>query len=165
MPRTAVSLRAVDSGNYRECIALTVAPDQERFVASNVMSLAESYVWRDGAEPYAVYSDDQVVGFALLFPLGEGEPDDSVPHPDTIRGFVLVRLMIDRRFQGHGLGRAALDAIVELIRSRGLQTIRLSVVPENAQALEFYRRNGFVETGETEGDELVMERRLETESP
>jgi len=153
-----ISLRPVDSTNYRECIELAVAPDQERFVASNVQSLAEAYVWREGAEPFAVYSDDVVVGFALLFPLGEEEPDGSVPLANTVRGFILVRLMIDRQFQSQGFGRAALEAIAELIRSRGLPTIRLSVVPENEQALEFYRRNGFVETGELHGGEVVMER-------
>jgi diamine N-acetyltransferase len=155
-----ISLRPVDASNYRECIELTVAPDQERFVASNVESLAEAYVWREGAEPFAVYSDDAVVGFALLFPLGEGEPDGSVPPAGTVRGSILVRLMVDHRFQGQGLGRAALEAIVELIRSRGLPTIRLSLVPENEQALEFYRRNGFVNTGEIHGGELVMERQV-----
>jgi diamine N-acetyltransferase len=143
-----ISLRPIDASNYRECIELRVAPDQERFVASNLQSLADAFVWRDGAEPYAVYSDDEMIGFALLFPLEEG------------RGFILVRLMIDRRFQGRGYGRGALEAIVELVRSRGLSTIRLSVVRENEQALEFYRRNGFVETGDLEEGELVMERRL-----
>jgi hypothetical protein len=48
-----IPLRPVDSSNYRERIELAVAPDQERFVASNVQSLAEAYVWREGAEPFA----------------------------------------------------------------------------------------------------------------
>jgi ribosomal protein S18 acetylase RimI-like enzyme len=49
-------------------------------------------------------------------------------------------------------------AIVEIVRKRGLPTIRLSVLPDNDQAIDFYRRNGFAATGETEGDEIVMER-------
>jgi diamine N-acetyltransferase len=145
-----ISMRPVDQSNYEECIELSVGPGQEGFVAPNVRSLADAYVWRDGAEPFAVYADDQVVGFALLYPLTDGE--DAPP-----RGYILVRLMIDSRFQGHGYGRDALAAIVENVRERGLTTIRLSVVPENEQALEFYRRNGFAETGETEGREIVME--------
>ena len=144
-----ISLRPIDAGNYRECIELTVAPDQERFVASNLQSLADAYVYRDGAEPYAVYSEDELIGFALLYPLDERE-----------RGLILVRLMIDRRFQGRGYGRGALEAIIELVRGRKLSLVRLSVVPANQQALEFYRRNGFVETGELEEGELVMERQL-----
>jgi diamine N-acetyltransferase len=154
-----VSLRQVDSANYREVIELTVAPDQQEFVASNVQSLADAYVYRD-AEPYALYADDQLVGFALLFPLAEGASGGAVPKGAVLRGYILVRLMIDARFQGRGFGRDALAAVVETVRARGLGTMRLSVVPENVQALEFYRRNGFAETGELEGREIVMERDL-----
>ena len=155
-----VSLRPIDASNYRECIALSVAPDQQRFVASNLQSLADAYVWREAAEPYAVYADEEMVGFGLLFPLADGTDDDSIPEPGTERGFIIVRLMVDDRFQGRGYGRGALDAIVELVRGRGLASIRLSVVPENVQALEFYRRNGFAETGDIDGGEIVMERQL-----
>jgi diamine N-acetyltransferase len=155
-----ISLRPIDSTNYRECIELSVAPEQRGFVASNVQSLADAYVWREAAEPYVVYSDDEMVGFALLFPFAGDVDDDSVPEPGTERGMVLVRLMIDGRFQGRGYGQGALKAIVEQIRDRGLPTVRLSVVPENEQALEFYRRNGFAETGEVHGGEIVMERQL-----
>jgi diamine N-acetyltransferase len=155
-----ILLRPIDSSNYSEAIELSVAPDQQQFVASNVQSLADAYVWREAAEPYAVYSDDEMVGFALLFPLADGGDDDSIPEPGTERGCILVRLMIDDRFQGRGHGRAALDAIVDLVRDRGLRTIRLSVVRENEQALEFYRRNGFAETGEIHGGEIVMERQI-----
>jgi len=77
-----------------------------------------------------------------------------------VRGLVLLRLLVDARMQGRGHGRAALEAVVELARERGHETLRLSVVPENTQALEFYRRNGFAETGDLEGRELVMELRL-----
>jgi diamine N-acetyltransferase len=154
-----ISLRPVDSTNYRECIELSVAPEQQGFVASNLQSLADAYVWREAAEPYAVYSGDELVGFALLFPFA-GDADESIPEPGTELGMVLVRLMIDARFQGRGYGRDALEAIVENVRDRGLPTVRLSVVPENEQALEFYRRNGFTETGAIDGGEIVMERTL-----
>ena len=83
-----------------------------------------------------MYSGDELVGFALLFPFAGDFDDESIPEPGTERGMVLVRLMIDARFQGRGYGRDALEAIVENVRDRGLPTIRLSVVPENEQALE-----------------------------
>ena len=155
-----ISLRPVDSTNNRACIELSVAPAQRGFVASNVQSLADAYVWREAAEPYAVYSDEEMVGFALLFPFAGDVDDDSIPEPGAEQGMVLVRLMIDSRFQGSGYGRDALVAIVENVRDRGLPTVRLSVVPENKQALEFYRRNGFTETGAIHGGEIVMERRI-----
>ena len=74
-------------------------------------SLADAYVYPD-AEPYALYDDaDEMVGFALLLPLPEGGPADSVPPGATLVGYVVVRLMIDARFQGRGYGGAAVDAI------------------------------------------------------
>ena len=152
-----ISLRPIDQGNYQACIDLSVEPSQERFVASNVQSLADAYVWRDGAEPYAVCADEDVVGFALLYPLVDGDPVYPLPADAAVRGLVLVRLMVDARYQGRGYGRDALAAVVALARERGLKTLGLSVVPENEQALEFYRRNGFAETGEVKGGELVME--------
>jgi diamine N-acetyltransferase len=155
-----ISLRPVDASNYQECIELSVAPEQQGFVASNLQSLADAYVWREAAEPFAVYSDDELVGFALLFPFAGDVDDDSIPEPGTERGMVLVRLMVDARFQGRGYGRDAVEAIVENVRDRGLGTIRLSVVSENEQALEFYRRNGFTETGAIHGGEIVLERAL-----
>jgi diamine N-acetyltransferase len=155
-----ISLRPVDQSNYQACIELTVDRSQEGFVASNVQSLADAYVWREAAEPYAVYADDEVVGFALLYPLVEDEGVYPLPADAEVQGLVLVRLMVDARFQGRGYGRDALDEVVALTRERGLDRLRLSVVPENEQALEFYRRNAFVETGEVEGREIVMERRL-----
>jgi diamine N-acetyltransferase len=155
-----ISLRPIDESNYRESIELSVAPEQRGFVASNVQSLADAYVWRDAAEPYAVYADDDMVGFALLFPLTDRAPASPVPPDATVRGCILVRLMIDERFQGRGYGRDALEAVVEIVKGRGLGTLRLSVIQENTDALEFYRRNGFAETGEMEGPEVVMERAL-----
>jgi diamine N-acetyltransferase len=158
---TMISLRPVDSTNYRECIQLSVAREQQGFVASNLQSLADAYVWRGAAEPYAVYSEDEMVGFALLFPFAGDVDDDSIPEPGTERGMILVRLMIDARFQGRGYGRDALETIVENVRDRGLTSVRLSVLPENEQALEFYRRNGFSKTGAIHGGEIVMERELQ----
>ena len=35
-----------------------------------------------------------------------------------------------------------------------------AVIPQNEQALEFYRRNDFAETGEIQEGEIVMERQL-----
>ena len=155
-----ISLRPIDSSNYRECIELSVAPDQQRFVASNVQSLADAYVWREAPSRTPSTRTTKWWASRCFFPAPDGGDDDSIPEPGTERGLILVRLMIDDRFQGRGAGRAALEAIVDLVRGRGLGTVRLSVVPENVQALDFYRRNGFAETGEVDGGEIVMERQL-----
>jgi hypothetical protein len=55
-------------------IDLSDAPSQERSVATNLRSLADASVWRDPAEPLALYADAELVGFALLYPLTDRAP-------------------------------------------------------------------------------------------
>ena len=97
-----------------------------------------------------MYADDELVGFVLLHP-GDREGEH-----------LLVRLMIDHRFQGRGLGRRALEAAVEYaVREQGAESVRLSFVPSNERARALYLSAGFVETGEVDDGETVMVRTIE----
>ncbi len=49
--------------------------------------------------------------------------------------------------RGRGLGRQAIDLLVETCRSLGVRALHLEVGRENDSALEFYKRNGFVNHG------------------
>jgi diamine N-acetyltransferase len=150
---TVIDLRPVTRENLGVCIELDVLPTQRGYVAPNVRSLAEAYVLPE-AEPRLVYADDEAVGFVLF------HPNDGGP------GYYNVRFMIDHRFQGQGLGRRALAAAVDwLVLEKKVDRVRLSVVPENASALELYRSAGFVETGEVDHGELVMEKTISNPTP
>ena len=76
------------------------------------------------------------------------------------RVFYIWRFMIDARHQGRGFGRRALELLVDEARRDGAGEVTLSVVPGEHSAREFYARLGFEETGELEGDEVVMRLRL-----
>jgi diamine N-acetyltransferase len=148
-----VELRPITTENFRAVIKLAVGPDQSDFVAPNVVGIAETHIYPD-AEPRAVYAGDEAVGFVLFHPVDKDKPAE---------GHCIVRLMIDHRFQGQGLGRQALEAAVDwIIRERGADRVRLSVVPSNEKARGLYRSAGFVETGELDDGELVMVRSLQT---
>ncbi|BCJ52760.1 N-acetyltransferase [Actinoplanes sp. NBRC 14428] len=143
-----VELRPVTRDNFRAVIRLEVGPDQDGFVAPNVVGIAQAYV-HPGSEPFAVYADDELVGFVLLQP-GERAGDH-----------VLVRLMIDHRFQGRGFGRQALEAAVDhAAREHKAEVVRLSFVPANDRARALYLSAGFLETGELDDTEIVMARRV-----
>jgi diamine N-acetyltransferase len=146
-----IELRPVTADNYRACIALSVLPSQSAYVAPNVNSLAEIYVWPDG-EARLIYRGAEPVGFVLFHPVTPERPAD---------GHCIVRFMIDHRFQRQGIGRPALRAAVDWIaREKGVDRVRLSVVPENAPARRLYRTEGFVETGEIDHGEIVMVKTL-----
>ncbi|MEV4637822.1 GNAT family N-acetyltransferase [Actinoplanes sp. NPDC049548] len=143
-----VELRPVTKDDFRAVIKLEVAPDQADFVAPNVVGIAEAHVYPQ-AEPRAVYADGELVGFVLLHP------------GDRAGEYVLVRLMIDQRFQGRGLGRQALEAAVDhAAREHDAHSVRLSFVPSNDRARALYVSAGFAETGEVDDGEIVMVRQL-----
>ncbi|NLN46903.1 MAG: GNAT family N-acetyltransferase, partial [Clostridiaceae bacterium] len=95
-----VELREIGENNYKEVLALEVDPDQKSHVAPNVVSLAQAWVFRDVARPFAIYAGDTLVGFAML------EGDLEKPSYD------IWRFMIDRHHQRKGYGRAAMERIL-----------------------------------------------------
>jgi diamine N-acetyltransferase len=143
-----VSLREVDAANWRECAAVQVSERQRDFVMPVSYYLALCHygqVWH----PLAICSGGRVVGFVMW----AVDPEDG---SGWIGG-----LTIDSAWQGRGLGRAAVENLLfYLRRHRGCSTAALSYSPDNEAARALYTSVGFVETGETEGDEIVMRRSL-----
>lgn len=140
-----VSLRAVDEGNLRSVLQLQVAPHQEGFVASNAVSLAEAYLKGERAWPRVIYAAETPVGFLMVY-------DD----PRRPR-YYLWRFMVDARYQALGFGRKAMQLLIAHIKQRpAAEEIVLSYAPGEGNPGPFYRKLGFVETGEIHGREIVM---------
>jgi diamine N-acetyltransferase len=144
-----VSLREITKDNLLPVLLLKVAPEQERFVAPNAVSIAQAYFDRETAWFRAIYADDVPVGFLML----EDQPDTE--------HYFLWRFMIDARFQGLGFGARALDLLIDHVRTRpGANELGTSCVPGQGSPGPFYERLGFVYTGEVSDGELVMRRPL-----
>ena len=65
-------------------------------------------------------------------------------------------MMIDASRQGHGYGRAALQAVLDYIRTQPFgdsRRVALTCNHENAAALKLYREAGFQPTGVSDEDE------------
>jgi diamine N-acetyltransferase len=138
-----IELREINKKNFRECIRLSVAESQRKFVASNMYSLAEAKA--DGvSNPLAIYADDQMVGFTMYC----YEPDSRIGYID--------RLMVGAEYQGQGYGRAAMAEVITRLRNTpGCQKIRTSYEPTNEVAAGLYESLGFRITGEIDEGEVV----------
>jgi diamine N-acetyltransferase len=64
--------------------------------------------------------------------------------------------MIAEGHQRRGIGRRALEQVLEHWRELGVTAARTSVVPSNTGATRLYESLGFRLTGEEESGELVM---------
>ena len=147
-----IEFREVTRDTVRDVCKLD-AGDGGKQVAPNAVSIAQAY-FSDVAWFRAIYATDDLVGFLMLSdPTLAEKPDD----PD----FFLWRLMIDRTHQGKGYGAAAVERLVEHVRSRpGAERLFVSHVAGADRLAKFYQSVGFRYTGVEESGELVMERPL-----
>ncbi len=157
--KPAVELVPITRENWLEAAALRVSPDQEAFVPPAIVSIAKGVVRPDGPDeeyrPYAVMADGVIVGFGQL--AGQFGVGDTL----WLNGF-----LIDERFQGRGLGRAALEAFVGLVSSEpNCTAVQLTVQPRNAVARGLYERAGFRPTSEVYEGELVYRLELNDGPP
>ncbi len=155
--RSEVSIVPVTRDNWRAMLELTVAPEQQRFVAASVpiaaIVLAKAYVgpgalaWR----PYAICERDVPVGMVAV-----ASEDGSADR------YWIYHFFIDRAHQGRGLGTQAMEALLALIRREhpGCREVSLTVHPDNRVARALYERLGFAPTGGQVDHEPVLARAL-----
>ncbi|HEL1597211.1 TPA: GNAT family N-acetyltransferase [Streptococcus suis] len=98
--------------------------------------------------PYAIWADEQVVGFALI------DIDED------IQQYMLWRFMIGQEFQGKGYGQAALEVVIAMAQSHPVcDHLIAAYVKGNQKMAHLLEKNDFVLDVEEER-ELVF--RLET---
>ncbi|HEU4322714.1 MAG TPA: GNAT family N-acetyltransferase [Roseiflexaceae bacterium] len=144
-----VTLRAITKDNLRDIIRLQVAPNQQRFVAPNAVSLAEAHFEPELPWFRAIYADDIPVGFLML------------EYDSAETSYNLWRFMIDERYQGLGYGRKALELLFAHVKTLpGKDVLYTHCVPAEDGPCPFYEKMGFVYTGEEEGGGVWMRRTL-----
>lgn len=112
----------------------------------------------DDKHVYGLYAGDTMIGCA-----------------DVIRGYpvsekaVIGLLLLAEPWQGQGFGRAFEQLVVHTLAGwPEITTVRIGIVAANTGALEFWRKLGYRETGETRAaeppfvaDVIVLERPIE----
>jgi diamine N-acetyltransferase len=148
----AVTLREIARDTVHAVCRLD-AGDGGTQVAPNAVSIAQAH-FAPEAWFRAIHDDATLVGFVMLNdPTLVAQPEDKT--------FFLWRLMIDKAHQGRGHGRAAVERLVEHVRTRpGATELHVSHVRTADALARFYQSLGFRYTGEEEDGELVMVRAL-----
>ena len=137
------TLREITKETVRAVTKLDVGPDQHGLVAPNAVSIAEAH-FEPKAWFRAVYSGEEPAGFVMVW----RDPPEQV--------FYIWRFMVDAGFQGRGIGRRALELVLDEARADGVEAVTLSVVPGPHSALGFYESFGFEPTGEVHGVEVEL---------
>jgi diamine N-acetyltransferase len=148
-----LSLREITEDSRADVEALAVTEEQSHYVAGVRESLAEALEFPDAKPWYrAMYVDEEPVGFVMI------SDGITVDNPDYVGPYYLWRLLVDRRFQGRGYGTAALDLVVEHVRTRpDARVLLTSHVVGPASPVTFYLQYGFHLTGEVHDGEPILE--------
>ncbi len=142
------SVRPVTADNLDAVLKLAVAPGQRRFVATVERSLAQ-VAYEPAGWPLVIYSGEDPAGFMLLY-------DARKDQEDPAEQLYIWRLMVDARYQRLGLGRRAIDWVVEEARRMGLPVVGLSHVMAAGHAGPFYEKLGFAYNGKIDAGEHEM---------
>lgn len=145
-----VELREITKDNLEQVLALRISDSQKDFVSSTAHSLAQAWVYKDTAFPFAIYADGEMVGFVML------------GYYEIKKQYTLWKFLIDERYQRRGYGRKALEIVIQyLINKFNVTEIFTGVAFGNDVAKALYMSAGFEETGEA--DDFQLEMRLNIE--
>ena len=113
-------------------------PDENSFTAEQEGKFLKRKAESDNEVEIIALVDGRVAGTAGV---------DAIGGKYKLRHRAEFGISVLKEYWGLGIGRALMDACIECARQAGYAQLELTVVAENARAVEMYRRAGFVEFG------------------
>lgn len=143
-----IRLEEINPDNWR--LGLHVKESQKEYVSDEMCLLARAYAYRKyRSRAVVIYNDDTAVGMALYYDC------------DDLNAYDFSQFFIDRHYQGKGYGFAAVKYILDEMRKDGkFKKVVLCFIEENHAARSLYEKCGFHLTGESDGNEIIMELNL-----
>ncbi len=90
---------------------------------------------------YFVYFNNEVAGYLKV------NTNDAQSEEMGDESLEVERIYIKDKFQKHGLGKYLLNKAIEISMERNKKKIWLGVWEKNENAIAFYKKTGFVQTG------------------
>ncbi|MFJ2368894.1 GNAT family N-acetyltransferase [Microbacterium sp. NPDC087665] len=131
---------------------LSLKPGQEQFLAPVSYGIAATVINPQTSWQRVVLDGDTVVGFV------SANFDPEAPE-DHFRS-VLWRINVDADDQGRGVGRFAVESLLEEAKRRGFDHVDVIYEAGDDGPEAFFHRVGFTPVGETEYAEVIASIRL-----
>lgn len=143
-----IHLDEITPDNWR--LGLSVSEEQEKFVSDSDRILARAWAYRNHrSHAFVIYDDTVPVGMILYYDLEE------------CKAYDLSQLFIDYRYQGKGIGEEATKQSLQMMKKDGkYKKVVLCYIEGNDPARKMYEKLGFHLTGESDGNEVIMEKML-----
>lgn len=126
--RLSHELDVVEQANQPE--HFTIVPRTDEMLLKYIETPTADYLLAE--------ENGEIVGFMLVEEQEIGAHSGLIPHKFAYA----YELIVSPAAQKGGYGKALLQAAKDWAKAHGMPYFKLSVLPENAAALEFYVRNG-----------------------
>ncbi len=139
-----IHLEPVTPENWRVDFQLT--EEQKNFVSSPERILARAWAYREQrSKAFIIYADETPVGMAMYY------------DEEEMQAYDFSQLFIDCRYQGKGYGKKAASMILDMMKADAkYRKVCLCYIEGNEVARKMYEGLGFKETGDRDGEEIVM---------
>ena len=142
-----ITLRKIDESNFLDAFALKLGEGQEAFVSHPIRSLAQAYVYYSQCTPFGIYHGEDMVGYVMVI------------YDYDLEEYNIWHMMIDEKYQCKGYGRAAMEQCLTYIAQKPFgasNRVVLTCNRENPNAIGLYKKLGFSETGNEDGEEVEL---------
>ena len=142
-----ITLRKIDESNFLDAFALKLGEGQEAFVSHPIRSLAQAYVYYSQCTPFGIYHGENMVGYVMVI------------YDYDLEEYNIWHMMIDEKYQCKGYGRAAMEQCLTYIAQKPFgasNRVVLTCNRENPNAIGLYKKLGFSETGNEDGEEVEL---------
>ncbi|MDL2220418.1 GNAT family N-acetyltransferase [Eubacteriales bacterium OttesenSCG-928-N14] len=140
----SVELRRIDADNYLDILQLEqrALPDDAKAM---IPVLAQAWVHSERAQPFAIYDSTTLVGLIML------------DYDFARREAGIWRLVIGEEHQNKGYGSAALQLVINLLRTDNrFDCITLDFASTNVHAAHVYEKLGFTQYGTDSEGSILM---------
>lgn len=142
-----ITLRRITARTVADiCDLSETLTTEQRAMVDNAISIADAH-FSESAWFRAIYVGEDPAGFIMLHN-GYDYEDGLECH-----GVFLWRLMVAGPYQGSGVGRGAIEMIVESLKARGISELYAGCGQGPSSPAPFYEKLGFVPTGVFYGDD------------
>ncbi len=141
-----INFRKITEENFNTIINMK-RPEDEGFLCENSVALAQAWLYKDNGDvfPFAVYNDEECVGFMQL----EEDAEE--------KELIIWRIMFPEENANKGFGTEAIKLVISLAKESGkYDHVLLGCKPENKRAFHVYEKIGFKPTGKIEYGEVEM---------
>ncbi|CAN7244893.1 GNAT family N-acetyltransferase [Microbacterium maritypicum] len=133
---------------------LSLKPGQEQFLAPVSYGIAATVINPQTSWQRVILDRNEVVGFVSA--------NFDAEAPEEHFRSVLWRINVDADDQGRGVGRYAVEALVDEARARGVDHVNVIYEAGEGGPETFFHRVGFTPVGETAYGEVIAEIRVTT---